>query len=252
MNIQQYLKRIGYQKSINVSKKVLFDLQNAHLQTVPFENLDIHYNKHIVLDYDSFFNKIVVNNRGGFCYELNGLFFQLLKNIGFNAKIVSGRVYSKDETYGDEFDHLAIIVALKQQQFLVDVGFGKFSFNPLEIKKDSKILDNFGIFQFDTYGTDYLRINEIKNNEVVPQYIFRTNACNLKEFEKMCNYHQQSNESHFTKQKIISITTANGRITLNNNKVKITNGGAEHEIIFEEDDFEYHLQKYFDINLSLA
>ncbi len=63
-------------------------LQRQHLLTVPFENLDIHWKRPIVLDGNHFYDKIIGDKRGGFCYELNGLFYELLAEIGFQNKII--------------------------------------------------------------------------------------------------------------------------------------------------------------------
>ena len=75
MDVNLYLDRIGFKGNVEPSLQVLANLQKRHLLTVPFENLDIHYGIPIKLDTALFFDKIVINKRGGFCYELNGLFF---------------------------------------------------------------------------------------------------------------------------------------------------------------------------------
>ena len=97
MNIQLYFERIKYEGLTDTTFEVLSKLQELHLMNVPFENLDIQ--NHIKIDLDNLFNKIVVRKRGGFCYELNGLFYQLLKEIGFAAKMVSARVYTNKKNY---------------------------------------------------------------------------------------------------------------------------------------------------------
>jgi len=79
MNIDAYLKRINYRGSLDPTTQTLQQLQVAHLLTVPFENLSIHLAEPIILDGDALFEKIVVRRRGGFCYELNGLFAALLR-----------------------------------------------------------------------------------------------------------------------------------------------------------------------------
>ena len=77
--------------------------------SIPFENLDIHNNVPIKLSIEKIFDKVVNQNRGGLCYELNGLFYELLNAIGFDVKIISARVFNQDNGYGKEYDHLAII-----------------------------------------------------------------------------------------------------------------------------------------------
>ncbi|UII80620.1 arylamine N-acetyltransferase [Flagellimonas sp. CMM7] len=251
MNVSAYLNRIKYNKEVEIDKPTLFGLQRAHLLSVPFENLDIHYKNKIVLDMDIIFEKIVNRKRGGFCYELNSLFYTLLKEIGFNVKIISARVYSEKEQYGKVNDHMAILANIGTEQFLVDVGFGKFSLQPLPLKFNKTLVDDYGKFVFDNYDKDYLRVSEQKNNVLTPQYIFSTKQHKLSEFKDMCDYHQTSSESHFTQKKVISISTEIGRVTLNNSKVKITKGSKTKEIEFNEDQFETYLKKYFDIIVKI-
>ena len=249
LNIPLYLKRINYTKEIKLNKETLFELQKKHLKSIPFENLDIHYGKEIILDIDSICTKIITNKRGGFCYELNGLFYNLLNDIGFHVKMISGRVYRKDNYYTKEFDHLAIIATIEKQKYLVDVGFGKFSLKPLEIQFDINLIDDFGEFRFDKYDADYLRINEVINGKLIPQYIFKTKERKFSEFELMCRFHQSSKDSHFTKKKVISVVTNDGRLTLNDNQLKITKGKFEKETLFEEKEFDSLLKEYFDIEI---
>ena len=114
MNIQQYLERIKYDGNVTASLEVLSKLQVLHLMNVPFENLDIQ-NK-IKINLDNLFDKIVTRKRGGFCYELNGLFYKLLKQIGFAVKMVSARVYNNNtKNFSPEFDHLTLIVSIKRR-----------------------------------------------------------------------------------------------------------------------------------------
>lgn len=249
MDIRAYLDRIDFHDTISIDKDTLYSLQKKHLLKIPFENLDIHYGRKISLSVTDIYQKIVIEKRGGFCYELNGLFHQLLKQIGFNVKLISAQVHTKNGEYSPEYDHLAIIVNLDNQDVLVDVGFGKFSLEPLKLETSKKIIDSFGQFQFEKHSSEYYRINEIKNQELIPQYIFSLRERELSEFEERCIFHQTSKASHFTKKKLISIAKKDGRITLNNSQLKITRSGIEEEINFEENKFETKLKEYFDIEI---
>ncbi|CAM3577358.1 arylamine N-acetyltransferase family protein [Zobellia roscoffensis] len=250
MNAQAYLNRIDFQDTITIKKSVLFKLQKQHLLNIPFENLDIHYGRNIRLSIMDMYQKVVVEKRGGFCYELNGLFCDFLKQIGFNAKLISARVHTKEAHYSPEYDHLAILVQLDNHDFLVDVGFGKFSLEPLKLEIGQRILDKYGQFQFDKYDANYFRINEVKNNKLIPQYIFRNEERNLSEFAERCMFHQTSENSHFTKKKLISIAKKEGRITLNNSQLKITRMGVEEQVDFEENEFDAKLKQHFDIEIG--
>lgn len=237
MDINKYLDRIGFFTTIKATKETLFLLQQKHLLSIPFENLDIHYGIKIELELQNIFEKVIVNRRGGFCYELNSLFNELLKAIGFNSFLISGRVYVENDTYGQEFDHMAIIVRLENKSYLVDVGFGKFSFEPLEIIIDFFQTDEYGTFVIDKHSEDYYRVNKIENSKKIPEYIFKLKERKVSEFAEMCNYHQSNQESHFTKNKVISLAKPNGRITLTNTTYKITEHNKTETVEFEETEF---------------
>src|SRR5882724_471677 len=129
MNVSAYLHRIGYSGPHTPTLGTLRQIHRAHLETVPFENLDISLGLPIVLDQDAFVHKIVEENRGGFCYELNGALAALLREMGFRVTLLSARAPKKDGSPGPEFDHLTLRVDL-DQPWLVDVGFGECFLEP--------------------------------------------------------------------------------------------------------------------------
>ncbi len=143
----EYLERIAFSEFPDAATfDVLKSLQQLHLLNIPFENLDIHHGIPITIDIEKFFAKVVRNRRGGFCYELNGLFNELLKALGYNTKLVSARVANAEGGFGKEFDHLAIITRIDSDEWLVDVGFGEFSELPLRLVKDIVQKDPRGDF----------------------------------------------------------------------------------------------------------
>ncbi|MBI3164765.1 MAG: arylamine N-acetyltransferase, partial [Chloroflexi bacterium] len=108
MDIPAYLNRINYHGSTAPTVDTLRALHRAHLLTVPFENLDIHHNKPIVLDEAALFEKIVVNRRGGYCYELNGLLASVLRELGFDVTMFSSNVIHGG--IPAEVDHLTLLI----------------------------------------------------------------------------------------------------------------------------------------------
>ena len=136
MDIQAYLRRINYSGEQAPSAATLYELHRAHLLAVPFENLDIHLGRPIVLDQDALFDKIVTRRRGGFCYELNGLFALLLRELGFEVTLLAAGVARADGGFGPEFDHLTLLVRAtslnpQSEVWLADVGFGDSFREPL-------------------------------------------------------------------------------------------------------------------------
>ncbi len=245
-----YLDRIHYSGCLKPDLDLLHKLQISHLLNIPFENLDIHFKIPIELDTEKIFNKLIVKHRGGFCYELNGLFYELLIHLGFNAKRISARVYDKTKGYGPEYDHLAILVNLDGIEYLSDVGFGEFAFTPLKLETGIIQNDPRGSFMIQNHEEPYFSVSKLENEVWNPEYIFSTSAKELEEFSTMCQYHQTSPLSHFTQNLLITKPFHNGRITLSGTSLKIRTGQTIQETILEnEQAIDYTLSNYFNMDL---
>ena len=247
--VDRYLERIKVRRTdISPDLVTLNLLQKQHLLNVPFENLDIHWKRPILLSTAAFYGKIVGERRGGFCYELNGLFDELLRYVGFKTRLISARVFHDDGTTGPEFDHAAIIVSLNEGEYLTDVGFGDFTAGPLQLMIDQE--------QFDETGTFSIRRNVDGDFEVLKrmgddwkgEYAFRDIPRDLSEFSDMCDFQQYSPNSHFTRGKICSVLTENGRKTLTDTKFIVNVSGDRTETAVASDsEFDEILMREFQI-----
>jgi len=249
MNTDAYLTRIGLKDSDLATDVVsLALLQRSHLLAVPFENLDIHWKRPITIETTKFYDKIVVEKRGGFCYELNGAFNELLRSLGFKTRLLSARVFN-GTFHGPEYDHAAIIITIGEDEYLADVGFGDFTAEPLRFVLDEEQRDATGMFVIRPFGGDYLEAARQDGDAWKSEYIFKDIARDLSEFAEMCDFQQYSPDSHFTKGKICSIMTATGRKTLTDKVFIVTTGGERTEVpVGSEEEFERILSREFGIN----
>jgi N-hydroxyarylamine O-acetyltransferase len=104
---------------------VLQALTAAHTQSIPFENLDVLLGRPIELDADALFRKLVLDRRGGYCFEQNGLFLHVLDALGFEAKPLSARVrLQRPRDFLPPRTHMLIRVELDGEIWLTDVGVG--------------------------------------------------------------------------------------------------------------------------------
>jgi N-hydroxyarylamine O-acetyltransferase len=237
INTREYLARIGADTFGSVADtNTLRMLQRQHLLNVPFENLDIHWGRPITLDTDRFYQKIVRENRGGFCYELNGLFNELLREIGFQTRLVSARVGDGRGNFSDEYDHLAILVIIGEMYHLADVGFGAFTARPLQLIPDLEQEDHTGTFVIRPYRDDYFEVAKKDDDGWRSEYIFKPLGRDLSEFAARCEYQQTSPESHFMKNKICSLMTESGRKTLTDTKFVVTEHGEKTETAIDSDE----------------
>lgn len=253
MDVQSYLKRIEYPYHIAPDLITLQRLQAAHLLTVPFENLDIGLKRQIQLDEQSLWRKIIISQRGGFCYELNGLFARLLKHIGFDVTYLNARVFDEQEEMGIEFDHLALLIKISNTsgRWLVDVGFGDTFTQPLDLDNPDWQEQGLRAYRIDPYREGYLLWQRGYEGKVKRHYYFDLTPHRFPaEYVAACNYHQTSPDSIFTSNRIISRLTENGRVSLDNDRLIVTIRGQRTEYPVQ-DEVEYRalLKKHFDVSV---
>ncbi len=251
--LKDYLKRIGYSGKLTPTEDILKEIHRLHLLSIPFENLDIHLNKRLILNKDHLIKKILIQKRGGYCYELNGMFYLLLKEIGFNVKMISARVSDGKGGWGPEFDHMALIVYFKNEgkTYLADVGFGDNFISPLLFETDKIQRDDAGFFKITKEENDeFILKNSADGIEFKDGYKFTSAERQWKDFEEMNEYQQSSENSHFTKNRICSLATAGGRVSLSSAKLTLTESGEKKITELNGDkDFDKYLSEYFQIKL---
>jgi N-hydroxyarylamine O-acetyltransferase len=234
MDVEAYLHRIGYDGPRDPSPETLRKLQRRHLHSVPFENLDIALGVRIELDPDRLYDKIVVRHRGGFCYELNGLFRDLLTALGFSVSRLSGCVRREDGAFGPEFDHMLLKVELSEP-WLADVGFGESFVDPLPLKAGAEGAEDGRLFGVIPENGGWELYRRDSDGAQVPLYRFSDVAHELSEYVPMCNYHQTSPESSFTRRSICTMALPDGRVTLAGMRLIITRRGSKEERLLVSD-----------------
>jgi N-hydroxyarylamine O-acetyltransferase len=231
LNIKAYLERINYQGPLAPTVETLRELQVAHLLAVPFENLSIHAREPIVLEDEALFTKIVERKRGGFCYEANGLFAALLRELGFDVVMLSAGVANAEGGFGPDFDHMALMVTL-DQRWLVDVGFGDSFLEPLRLDERGEQVEGERAYRILEDGAHLILAQRVDGEEWKAQYRFTLEPHVYADYAGMCTYHQTSPQSHFTRARICSRATSEGRITLSEMRLITTSkNGIRHERI---------------------
>ena len=248
MNAPAYLARIGYSGATNPSPETLRQLHLAHLYSVPFENLDIHLGRKITCDERRFLQKIIAQHRGGFCYELNGAFAALLRALGFQVTLLSARVSREDGSASAEFDHMALRVDL-DEPWLADVGFGDSFLEPLRLESEDEQPESGGrVYRLVRVGEVRILQRKFDTETWKPQFQFTLQPRELEEFEPRCHFQQTSPESHFTRQKICTLPTQEGRITLSDLKwIETTRGLRRERPLRDEEEWRNMLAEKFGI-----
>ena len=248
MNIDTYLERINYQGSREPNKETLQALHLAHMLAVPFENLSIHWQEPIILNEQDLFEKIIDRGRGGFCYELNGLFAALCQALGFDVSKLSAGVSNGDGTYSPEFDHMTLLVTL-EDRWLVDVGFGDSFREPLLLDSQGEQQQYGRNYKVHKENDSYIMSQQKDGQEWETQYRFNLRPFQFADYVPRCQYHQTSPESHFQRSRICSLATENGRITLSDMRLITTTlaGSREEKELPSEATYNQTLATHFGI-----
>lgn len=250
MDLFAYLVRIHYLGSLQPDLDTLRRLHRAHMLAVPFENLDIPLGRSIILDEELLFTKIVTGRRGGFCYELNGLFAALLRRMGYRVDMLAARVADGEGGYGIEFDHLALLVHL-DEPWLVDVGFGDSFIEPLRLGETRPQVQSHGAYMLRPEADRYLYMKQ-QGCAWLPQYIFTLQPYQLADFESACQYNQTSPQSSFTRRRVCSRATPDGRLTLSDGRLIHSVDGARQESeVRGEAEVARLLRQHFGVNLGI-
>ena len=253
MDIQTYLARIQYFTPIKPDVQTLQGLHLAHMQNVPFENLDIGLERPIFLTEVALWNKIVIQKRGGFCYELNGLFAWLLKQIGFDVTYLNARVYNREGELGIDFDHLALLVNIPNEptRWLADVGFGDSFNEPLSFGEGGEQRQGLRAYRLDQTAEGFITWQKNYDGSWERQYFFDLQPRTFPtDYEAACSYHQTSPESSFTRGSIISQATADGRVSLEDGRLILTtNGQRSVHPLQERQEYQALLKEYFGFHL---
>ena len=84
-------------------------------------------------------------------------------------------------------------------------------------------------------------------------YSFTARPRMLPDFEAMCTFNQTSPESHFTQEVIGTIATKNGRVSLSDELLTITDRSSKRKIkVLSDEDFKQKLRGHFGVHLSYS
>ncbi len=120
--LQDYLQRIAFPHKVRADLASLSAVMRHQLFSIAFENTEVQAGKVPSLVPEDIVQKLVVQRRGGYCYEVNGLFAMVLQALGVPYDFVAARPMfypvRRPRT------HMALVATLEGEPWLFDLGFG--------------------------------------------------------------------------------------------------------------------------------
>lgn len=237
-DLSAYLKRIEAGPCETADKEYLDHLIYLHQTHIPFENLSTYdLNEPISLDTEAMFTKLVTKQRGGFCFELNGLFFHLLKGCGYEVFESRARVVM-DQVYGGHVppgNHRVEIVKLDGNDYFCDVGFGGPSPSAALRIEDGYEEEIRGVrFRVERTDEYWWRMGVYRREELEPLIEFTLQPQDPVEFVPLAGYYATSSLSKFVANRVLNLRTEKGNKSIFNEIYTKKEDGKTTETIIKD------------------
>lgn len=224
--LSRFFQRIGLAPNTKVEKTFDFlcSLQYACVTNIAYENLDILANQPLCLDPDALFDKIVTRGRGGYCFELNGLLADILKEMGFSVSERFARFLRGIDSLPMR-RHRVVIVHLPDGDYLCDIGIGQIAPKyPLKIEEHTLQAQKKETYRFvkDAQG-DWV-LWELYRGQWCQYLSFDNSPAYPIDFLQPTFYCEKHPDSIFNKTHMIAIKTETGRRTIDHRTYKEFDG----------------------------
>lgn len=249
--VSAYFRRIGlvYNPAEKADIDLLKKLHYAHVVSVPYETTDIVDGISLSLEDDELYEKIVTERRGGYCFELNGIFAWLLRELGYNVDEYFAR-FLRGEPEPPKPRHRVLAVTINGSKYLCDVGVGsKAPRFPLVMKENIEQEQCGEVYKF--IKDDFLGwiIMEKTGNEWTPYFSFTENRQLKKDFYTPSFYCEKHPDSPFL-YNMISLKTETGRYTVDKNEFRIwENNAVTDSRTVSDEELEKICVEYFGMTL---
>lgn len=251
LQVNQYLNRIGVVRPNELSPQSLLALTRAHLENVPFEVLEMtEAHTEPSLEEGALFEKIVVHKRGGYCFELNKLFYLLLKELGFSCYPVGVRVLmGRPEPRA--ISHRGIVVQFGAEKWYCDVGFGgqgpKGILRLDDTGVQTLIYESFRVIRED--DGDYL-IVYLNGDEQTRMLKFRDTLWLDVDFALLNGYYSNHSHSPFIQRKILYLCKPDGWISLvGDTYTRFRHGETETRTVVNENEARTLVSEQFGLHI---
>jgi len=251
-NLDGYFKRIGYVGSTDPTLETLRSIHLRHAQSIPFENLNPFLRIPVVLDIDSLYQKLVLDGRGGYCFEHNLLLTEVLKSMRYSVKGLGARVlWNTPEGIVTARGHMLLLVEIDHDYFIADVGFGGLTLTaPLALIPNLEQDTPHEKFKLIQIANDYVLQAKVQG-AWKRIYSFGLQENFLIDYEVTSWYLSNHPTSHFVTGLIAALPFEKGRHALRNNDfaTHYLDGSHERKRFDNVADLRFALETTFGIRL---
>jgi N-hydroxyarylamine O-acetyltransferase len=240
MDLDAYFARIGLR-----GPRTLEALHQAHVSSIPFENLDVLAGRGVDLALDAVFDKLVRRRRGGYCFEHVTLFSAVLRELGFRFRVIGGRVHVGSPLAIPPRTHASLLVDLPEGTFFADPGFGGVGpYSPMLFEADRMQ----GVHRLVRREDAWMLQNE-HEGAMLDLHAFTLDAFHPIDLEVANHYTATHPSSRFKSNLMVQRHLPNGRITLRNRDLVIREGAEVHRARLDDDAIHTLLRERFGLEI---
>lgn len=230
IDLGAYLRRIGHDAAVVPDLVTLRALAVAHVAAIPFENLNPFLGLPVNLELASLEHKLLRAGRGGYCFEQNLLFAEVLRAIGFEVSGLIARVlWTQPEDAITAQTHMLLRVALPDGSYLVDVGFGGQTLaGALRLQADIEQPTTLEPFRLIMVDGDW-RMQSLVGGQWLTLYRFDLRYVQTIDYVVANHYVSTHPASHFTSNLIVARTASDCRLSLRNREFTVRRPDREPE-----------------------
>ncbi len=246
-DLQAYFSRIGFQGAASADFATLKSMMRCQLFTVPFENLDVQNGKIVSLVPEEIYTKIVDRQRGGYCYEVNGLFAMALDALGIPHRFVAARPMTYPVRRPKT--HMAVVATIDGSQWLCDLGFGSYGIRePVNMNDlDREIMQDFDTFRLSKSPEGNYLLQSIADGVSKNLYEFNLAPQEWVDFEPANYLNSTHPDSIFMKSLLVVLQTPSGKEVLIGNRFKSVSEGRLMELTVDREEIPAFLQRKFSL-----
>ena len=247
MKLENYLRRIGFEGIPRPNLETLIALHRRHLLAIPYENIDVQLGRRCDLDITRHYSKLVEQVRGGWCYEMNGLFGWALREVGFEVTRVNGAVRRVERGDAAIGNHVVLLVEL-DDTWIADVGFGDGLIEPIPLREAT--IDQRGFrYRLECLDDGFWRLH---NHEYggAPSFDFAATPADEALFASRCEFLQTSPASPFMMNLVCQRFVDGGyEVQLGRLAKRISPDGVDSWLLNDADELLERLRTVFELDV---
>jgi N-hydroxyarylamine O-acetyltransferase len=254
MELEAYFDRIGFSGQAQPDLATLTELHRRHLLAIPYENLDVQLGVPVTIAPEAAFEKIVGRRRGGWCYEMNGVFAAALDAIGFKVTRLAGAALRQIMGDGSIGNHLVLLVELGEsggEPWIADVGFGDGALEPFPLKAGAFRSGGYD-FRLEALDDRWWRLHNHPFGGAA-SFDFGLDPADPAQLAARCDWLQSAPDSNFVLNAVVQRHTPEAVLQLRGRTLRrVRPGGVEQRLLGSSDEYLEVLARDFGLDLPEA